>query len=423
LEAEADVLEIELGKGSEEFKMANEEQKINWKSIRGMLEKDEYATEIIRFRYYDKGFSDSIIYAALIVSPKSRSNPQIVVLEKGKILETKYINYYRNCVKFLLNDSLSFSNFWAPLKPYYNEGAKIYFSPDGVYNELNLESLRDKNGKYVIEDENIDIISNSKDIYSAKNLVAKSSELRNTAFLLGDPIFYASDSTKATGDVESIAKLPGTKKEVLEINNILKTSRWETKSYTGADAKEDVIKSVRSPRILHVATHGFFLENLDDNEGGSSFSMINQNKAVDNPLMRTGLYLNNAGDVLNEAKGIANNQVGEGVLTAYEAMNLNLNATDLVVLSACETGRGEVQIGEGVYGLQRAFQIAGAKAVIMSLFKVSDAATQELMNIFYRNWISKGMDKRKAFIEAKKEMMKTRPQPLFWGSFVMVGVG
>ena len=423
LESEAEALEIELGKSSEEFKMANEEKKINWKSIRDMLEKDEYATEIIRFRYYDKGFSDSIIYAALIVNAKSRSNPQIVVLEKGKILETRYINYYRNCVKFLLNDTLSFKNFWQPLKPYYVQGAKIYFSPDGVYNELNLESLRDVNGKFVIEDENIDIISNSKDIYSAKNLVAKSSELRNTAFLLGDPVFYANDSTKVIGGIEDIAKLPGTKKEVLEINNILKTSRWETKSYTGADAKEDVIKSVKSPRILHVATHGFFLENLDDNEGGSSFSMINQNKAVDNPLMRSGLYLNNAGDVLNEAKGIASNQVGEGVLTAYEAMNLNLNATDLVVLSACETGRGEIQIGEGVYGLQRAFQIAGAKAVIMSLFKVSDAATQELMNIFYRNWISKGMDKRKAFIEAKKEMMKTRPQPLYWGSFVMVGVG
>ena len=76
-----------------------------------------------------------------------------------------------------------------------------------------------------------------------------------------------------------------------------------------------------------------------------------------------------------------------------------------------------------MYGLQRAFQIAGAKAVIMSLFKVSDQATQELMNIFYRNWIGRGLDMRKAFIEAKKEMIKKRPQPLYWGSFVMVGVG
>ncbi|HOY97103.1 MAG TPA: CHAT domain-containing protein, partial [Catalimonadaceae bacterium] len=161
------------------------------------------------------------------------------------------------------------------------------------------------------------------------------------------------------------------------------------------------------------------------NEGteSTSFSMINQNKAVENPLLRSGLYLNKAGDIVDESTQSKSPQLGDGLLTAYEAMNLNLNATDLVVLSACETGRGEVQVGEGVYGLQRAFQIAGAKAVIMSLFKVSDSATQELMNIFYRNWIGKGMDKRKAFIEAKKELMKTKPQPIYWGSFVMVGVG
>ena len=423
LELEAEALEIELSQGSEDFKLANEEKKINWKSVRDMLEKDEFATEIIRFRYYDKGFSDSIIYAALVISAKTRSNPQIVVMNYGKIMETKYINYYRNSVKFLLEDTLSYGVFWKPLRPLFTEGAKIYFSPDGVYNELNLESLKEKNGKYVIEDEHIDLISNSKDIFSAKNLMPKSSELRNTAYLLGDPVFYSHASQKERPESDSIANLPGTKKEVLQINDILKSSRWETKSFTGADAKEEVIKSVINPRILHVATHGYFLENLNEDGEGSSFSMINQNKAIDNPLMRSGLYLNNAGDVIDEANGNTNNQIGDGLLTAYEAMNLNLNLTDLVVLSACETGRGEVQIGEGVYGLQRAFQIAGAKAVIMSLFKVSDAATQELMNIFYRNWIAKGMDKRKAFIEAKKELMKTKPQPLFWGSFVMVGVG
>ena len=423
LEVESEALEIELSKGSEDFKLANEEKKINWKTIREMLEKDEYATEIIRFRYYDKGFSDSIIYAALVIGQKSKSNPQLVVLSNGKALETKYINYYRNCVKFLIEDTLSYTYFWKPFEPVFPPGAKIFLSPDGVFNEINLESLREKNGKFVIEYENIDIISNSKDIYSAKNLLAKSSELRNTAYLLGDPVFYAKESTSERQENETIANLPGTKKEVLEINDILKTNRWETKSYTGVDAKEEVIKSVRSPRILHVATHGYFLENLDEERESSSFSMINQNKAIDNPLLRSGLYLNNAGDVVDQAKISSSGQVGEGVLTAYEAMNLNLNSTDLVVLSACETGRGEVQVGEGVYGLQRAFQIAGAKAVIMSLFKVSDSATQELMNIFYRNWISKGMDKRKAFIEAKKEMMKTKPQPLYWGSFVMVGVG
>lgn len=421
LEVESEQLEIELSKGSEDFKLANEERKINWKSIRDMLEKNEYAVEMVRFRYYDKGFSDSIIYAALVLDPKKRSHPELIVMEHGRSMESKYINYYRNCTRFLLTDTLSYNVFWKPLKPSFDPGSKIFLAPDGVYNELNLESLADAKGRFVIEDENIDLISNSKDIYSAKNLVPKSAEMRNTAYLLGDPRFYSEAALRPSD--EGIADLPGTKEEVEKIGNILKGSRWEAKSYVGTEAREEVIKSIKSPRILHVATHGYFLENLQEDQESSSFSMLNQNKAVENPLLRSGLYLNNAGDIIEQTGKWDTPQLGEGVLTAYEAMNLNLNSTDLVVLSACETGRGEVQVGEGVYGLQRAFQIAGAKAVIMSLFKVSDQATQELMNIFYRNWIGKGWDKRKAFIEAKKEMMKKRPHPLYWGSFVMVGVG
>lgn len=422
MEVEAEALEIELSKGSEDFKLANEERKINWKSVRDMLEEGEYATEIIRFRYYDKGFSDSVLYAGLVLNHRSK-RPDLVIMEHGRSMESKYINYYRNCIKYQLSDTISYRVFWEPIRNLFEPKSKIYISPDGVFNELNLESLQAPNGRYVIQDENLDLISNSRDIFSAKNLSAKTAEQRNVAFLLGDPKFYSTEAGSQSGKSQSISQLPGTREEVLEINNILKSSRWETQSFTGAEANEEVLKSVKNPRVLHVATHGYFLEDLTQEADNSSFSLINQNKAVENPLLRSGLYLNNAGDLVEEAEKNRSPQLGDGVLTAYEAMNLNLNSTDLVVLSACETGRGEVQVGEGVYGLQRAFQIAGAKSVIMSLFKVSDAATQQLMNLFYKNWIGQGMDKRKAFIEAKKELMKTKPQPIYWGSFVMVGVG
>lgn len=422
MENEAEALEIQLSKGSEEFKLASEERKVTWKSIRDILEKDEYATEIIRFRYFDKGFSDSVIYVALTINAKTRSNPSIVVLNHGRTMESRYINYYRNCVRYLIDDTLSYRVFWQPLKSVYLAGSRIYLSPDGVYNELNLESLMGPGRRFVIDEENIDLISSSRDIFSSKNLVARGADQRNVACLVGDPVFYMNKNRKPSAGTETIAGLPGTREEVKEINGILQNSRWETLAFTGPEASEDVIKSVRSPRILHVATHGYFLEDLGSEDESGSYSLINQNKAVDNPLLRSGLYLNKAGDIMDESAGGKSPGIGDGVLTAYEAMNLNLNATDLVVLSACETGRGEIQVGEGVYGLQRAFQIAGARAVIMSLFKVSDDATQELMNLFYQNWIGRGMDKRKAFTEAKKEMMRKKPQPIFWGSFVMVGI-
>ena len=136
-------------------------------------------------------------------------------------------------------------------------------------------------------------------------------------------------------------------------------------------------------------------------------------------MLKSGLLLTGAGDILNETR--FNYNVDNGILTAYEAMNLNLDQTDLVVLSACETGLGEVEAGEGVYGLQRAFLVAGAKTIIMSLFKVSDEATQQLMVKFYRKWLETG-DKRQAFIDAKKEIRNEYRDPIYWGPFVMIGL-
>lgn len=111
----------------------------------------------------------------------------------------------------------------------------------------------------------------------------------------------------------------------------------------------------------------------------------------------------------------------DGILTAYEAMNLDLENTELVVLSACETGLGEIELGEGVFGLQRSFVVAGAKNVIISLFKVSDKVTTELMISFYQHW-NDGMTKNEAFIAAKKDIMNNYDNPLFWGAFLMIGV-
>ncbi|MCE2957017.1 MAG: CHAT domain-containing protein, partial [Flammeovirgaceae bacterium] len=132
----------------------------------------------------------------------------------------------------------------------------------------------------------------------------------------------------------------------------------------------------------------------------------------------SGLILAGAAKQNNQVDLTSNDN---GVLTAYEAMNLSLDGTDLIVLSACETGLGEVRAGEGVYGLQRAFLVAGANAMIMSLWKVDDAATQQLMTNFYANWAKTG-NKQKAFKQAQLQLMAKFSQPYYWGAFVMMGM-
>ena len=145
----------------------------------------------------------------------------------------------------------------------------------------------------------------------------------------------------------------------------------------------------------------------------------NEAVATRNPLLRTGLLLTGAGDLLKKTR--YNYNLDNGILTAYEAMSLNLDQTDLVVLSACETGLGDVQQGEGVYGLQRAFLVAGAKVLVMSMFRVDDEATRKLMLRFYQNWLASGR-LRESFTTARKELRNDYPEPLHWGAFLMIGL-
>ena len=210
---------------------------------------------------------------------------------------------------------------------------------------------------------------------------------------------------------DEIPALPATEKETEMIGDILTAANWKVSSFIKSEATEANVKLLDSPGLLHVATHGFFLSDLDVEDG---LDKDDASEIVENPLFRSGLLL--AG--VSAARDAA--QVEDGILTAYEAMNLSLDQTELVALSACETGLGEVRNGEGVYGLQRAFNVAGAKAVLMSLWQVDDAATQELMTTFYSLWLKEG-DKHSAFRQAQLALKKKYPEPYYWGAFVLSG--
>ncbi len=411
LSAEVERLEKDLSEKSELFSQSFEDKKIVWDNVRNSLKPNEVAIEMVRYRYFDHVFTDSIVYAAMYVkNEKANPRPEVVLINDGHELENRYFKNYRNSIIFRLADAYSYEKYWKPLESVVGPYATVYLSADGVYNQINLEAVPTEDGKYVIDNSNIILVSNTKDIY-LRQITTRLVQEEKRASMFGNPNFYL---TANSGDISS---LPGTEKEITELKDLLKTKGWITNSYTEKDASEDQVKKTDNPKIFHIATHGFFSPKHELK--ASEELTLSESEASENPLLRTGLLLSGAGDVLNETS--FNYNAESGILTAYEAMNLNLDHTDLVVLSACETGLGELAVGEGVYGLQRAFLVAGAKTLIMSMFKVDDEATQKLMIKFYKKWLETGQ-KRESFVAAKKELRLEYGDPIFWGSFIMIGL-
>ncbi len=411
---EVELLEKQLSEGSELFGNDADKNKVAWQNVQDVLAPDEVAIEMIRFRYFDHIFTDSIIYMGVYVkNSKELKTPGMFVINNGKDLEGKYFKVYRNSIIYRIKDKYSNKQYWKPIIDVVGNTSSIYLSADGVYNQINLEAIPTSNDKYVLDNSNIVLVSNTKDLFFNKTNTSKGKTADN-ASMFGNPIYYVDVSKPKKG---AIGQLPGTEKEINALIQLLDKNGWTTSENLELNATEKAIKEIKSPKIFHVATHGFFTPAQQVAQNAASGQK--EATALENPLLRTGLLLTGAGDLLTKTEYNYNEE--DGILTAYEAMNMNLDNTDLVVLSACETGLGETKVGEGVYGLQRAFMVAGAKTLIMSMFKVDDTATQKLMVNFYQKWITTG-NKRQSFVEAKKELRNEYKDPIYWGAFIMIGL-
>ncbi|NJN42570.1 MAG: CHAT domain-containing protein [Flammeovirgaceae bacterium] len=377
----------------------------------------EASVEILRIR--KKYQSDSVYYVGLVLLPQAES-PEVFIWPNGKRLEDRLFKYHRNTVKFHFYDSISYRHFWKPLEPHLKETKTVYFSCDGVFNKVNFNSLQNPvSKKHIIDDYTIRLVSNSRE------LVEKGTPIKNNTATLFGFVDYNLSSANTTSSTkrtiasrygfegEEIPILPATETEVNILTDELKKKNWKTNLYTSHQASETNLKAAKNVELIHIATHGFFMSDVDylDAPDGENEEV---EKFIRNPLFRSGILL--AGASAGEE------EVGDedGVLTAYEAMNLALDQTQLVILSACETGLGEIRNGEGVYGLQRSFIVAGAQAVMMSLWQVDDVATQELMTEFYRIWLS-GEEKFQAFRKAQLNIKEKYEMPYYWAAFVMIG--
>lgn len=416
------IQQLEQQINSESNILNSMEEDIIWEDVRRSLTEGEAAIEIIRVRDYNlpgkEGaqvsayqFTDFYSYLVLVIARDLKS-PQALVLENGNDMDSRDVNIYRKSIQFKVEDRASYNAYWKPLLKLLGTYNKLFISADGVYNQINLNSLQNPiTGKYVLEETDLIFVTNTKDLVETSSLA----DSKNAA-LFARPQYVSSQTQEIDfmtntefrnleADVfenfreQLFSDLPGTEKEVKSIEMLLGEREWKVASSYHKEASEKALRSVDNPAILHIATHGFFLQ--EDNLDGV------------NSMIRSGIIL--AG--VDKVDAPPHN---DGILTAYEATNLRLDSTYLVVLSACETGLGEVKNGEGVYGLQRGLKVAGARFILMSLWKVDDFATQELMENFYVNWLL-GTPIHEAFKKAQIGLRDKYPHPFYWGAFILLG--
>ena len=319
---------------------------------------------------------------------------------------------------------------WVPLKENVSEGTTIYYVPSQLLFQISLESLPLPDGSLLGSHYHFVRLSSARELVKMKSNAIGCKD--NTAVLYGglqydvETTAMAEESKKydlsnllairgeiARGD-SIFHDLQGTKEEIFKIENILKDNKWQVTPYMGKNGTEESFLDMngKSPRLLHLATHGFYYT-------PNKAEDVDYLKGYTDAMSLSGLVMS-GGNAAWLGKQLPKGVLG-GILTANDIARLDLSNTDMVVLSACQTGQGKAT-SEGLYGLQRAFKKAGVGTIVMSLWSVSDKTTSEFMIAFYECLVNphNAWNKRKAFEEAKQIIRKKHPNPYYWAAFVML---
>ena len=312
----------------------------------------------------------------------------------------------------------------AALGPHLGGAKHLVIAPGGALSLVPFAALVDGEGKFLIDRYTITYVTSGRDLLR----VGDGGSANGPALLVGAPAYddpgdgvrLAKEQRKAL----RFGALPGTAEEIAALGKIVP----DAVVMTGAAASERALKTAKPPILLHVATHGFFL--AGDNKAMAGARALEFDAgggaAPAEPAEGARQWLSQAGPLLRSGLALAgaNERVGrdDGILTALEVASMDLRGTELVVLSACETGLGEVDAGEGVYGLRRALGIAGARAQVMSLWKVDDAATRDLMIAYYKD-LSRGTGRGEALRAAQQGVLADakRRHPYYWAGFIPSG--
>jgi CHAT domain-containing protein len=452
IETTTENLEKELNRQSAAFRSQQQAVLVSMKEIQKKLQQDEVAIEFVRFRLYDKKWTDSIIYAAYILKKNDPVPFFIPLCEEEKLQKifdmagteaTSMVSkFYRGAGgestenAGVLGTEL-YKLTWAPLEPYLKGVKTISYSPAGKLYSLAFHALPVDSTTLLMDKYELRQYTSTREIALRKNTITKSA--LTSAVLFGDPVFsldslqlarqkQPANQQKTALNISPIItgstsdslwmQLPGTALEIKKLGQLFNTNKVPAKSYTQLSASEEQLKQLdgHSPPLLHIATHGFFLPDSATKKKEKGAQVENTYTLASDPLLRSGLVLtggNYAWSGKTPFEGVE-----DGIVTAYEISQLDLSGTELVVLSACETALGDIKGSEGVFGLQRAFKMAGVKKMIVSLWQVPDKETAKLMTSFYDNLI-KGRTIEDAFSLAQTEM-REKYSAFYWAAFVLI---
>ncbi len=394
---------------------------------------------VIQFINFDNTYEDTTYYCALIVK-KNLKNPKLVYLCTQKELknalgkETPITNTAQHIKNIYDTDNKLYKYLFEKIEPYIKGIETINISPSGLVHNVAFSCLKNNSGEFLKDKYLINYYMNFSDLCNNEKNISINSKNTHQAVLFGDMKYDLNseeiqkiNSQTLTRGINSslffennnfnLTPLPDTKHEVDSIANIFSKNNISCKKYTGTEANEDNFYKLDASNtdILHIATHGFYFAN-EKKQRRLLPEMPNLNP-VDNSYFKNGLFFSGASNSLkNEA---AMEKISDGILSAYEICNLNLANVKLVVLSACLTGMGDIKQNEGVIGLSRAFKIAGAKYLLISLWEIPSRQTSEFMINFYKNMLS-GISIEQAFNKTQKIMSKKYKNPYFWGGFILL---
>jgi len=450
-EDKAEALDKSLTQSSAAFWELQADLAVNWQSVRKGLRQGEAAIEFINFQVYEKEWTGKTQYAALIVKPNSTSPAWIPLCDGDKLQEilnrAEETTRPDRQVRIIYNNNglELFDAVWKPLEKELSGVTTIYYSPSGLLHKIAFNALPidDSLDTRLTDKYNLNLVSSTREVVRLDRNPSKTTQI-TSAVLYGGLDYNANEAAmrkaaqsyqKDTNSSvvatvlpmeltrgEAMVDLPATKEEALNIQKYLNSKKIPNTLYQGSMGNEESFKQLDGKKtgLIHLATHGFFLpdvERKNDDMGQQQQQTRSLLRKSENPLLRSGLLFagGNHAWTNKPVEGVES-----GILTAEKIAGMNLLGTRLVVMSACQTGLGDVKNGEGVFGLQRAFKLAGVETLVMSLWEVSDTVTSKLMSVFYQEWLISGKSKQEAFKEAQRQVRAEYSSPFYWAAFVMM---